>query len=117
TPGELRLVAQSAAGRPAGATLAAGEAFGISTGAVVPDGADAVVPVERTAPHGDTVLVAAVSSGENVRPRGGDLRAGGGGAGARVGRRPCRRGHRRRRVRAAAERRCARHRDGAPPAR
>jgi molybdopterin molybdotransferase len=76
TPGELRLVAQSAAGKPAGSALAAGEAFGISTGAVVPDGADSVVPVERTSADGDTVTVEAVGPGENVRPRGGDIRAG-----------------------------------------
>src|SRR5690242_5993919 len=76
TPGELRLVAQSAAGKPAGSALGAGEAFGISTGAVVPEGADAVVPVERTSADGDAVMAGAVGPGENVRPRGGDIRAG-----------------------------------------
>ena len=76
TPAELRLAGQSAAGRPAGATLAAGEAFAISTGAVVPDGADAVVPVEVTSTRDGLVTVAAVDRGENVRPRAGDIRAG-----------------------------------------
>ena len=76
TPGELRVAAQSAAGRPAAAALAAGEAFGISTGAVVPEGADAVVPVEVTERRGDAVRVDAVGPGDNVRPRGGDIRAG-----------------------------------------
>ena len=76
TPGVLRVAAQSAAGRPAAAALAAGEAFGISTGAVVPEGADAVVPVEVTESHGDSVRVEAVAVGDNVRPRGGDIRAG-----------------------------------------
>jgi molybdopterin molybdotransferase len=76
TPGELRVAAQSAAGRPAAAALAAGEAFGISTGAVVPEGADAVVPVEVTESRGDSVRVDAVAVGDNVRPRGGDIRAG-----------------------------------------
>src|SRR4051794_12603342 len=73
TPGVLRVVGHSAAGRPADVALRAGEAIEISTGAVVPDGADAVVPVERTTPG---VTVEAVGPGENVRPRGGDVRAG-----------------------------------------
>ena len=42
TPGRVRVIGQSAAGRPFDGTLAAGEAVGISTGAVVPEGAGAV---------------------------------------------------------------------------
>ena len=76
TPGELRVTAHSAAGLPAGVSLGSGEAFGISTGAVVPGNADAVVPVELTELHGDTVTVEAVAPGDNVRPRGGDIRSG-----------------------------------------
>src|SRR4051795_9501293 len=45
--GELPVVGESRAGRPAERPLAAGEAFRISTGATIPAGADAVVPVER----------------------------------------------------------------------
>jgi molybdopterin molybdotransferase len=70
TPGELRVVGESAAGSPADRALGAGEAIAISTGAVVPEGADAVVPVEQTT--GD-VVVERVEPGENVRPRGGDI--------------------------------------------
>jgi molybdopterin molybdotransferase len=73
TPGRLTVVGHSAAGKPETRALGAGEAIVISTGAVVPDGADAVVPVERTS--GD-VEVEGVGSGENVRPRAGDARAG-----------------------------------------
>jgi molybdopterin molybdotransferase len=73
TPGRLTVVGQSAAGSPAERELGAGEAIVISTGAVVPAGADAVVPVERTT--GD-VEVERVALGDNVRPRGGDVRAG-----------------------------------------
>ena len=73
TPGQLTLVGRSAAGHPELRAVAAGEAVEISTGAVVPDGADAVVPVERTS--GD-VVVEEVEPGDNVRPRGGDVRAG-----------------------------------------
>lgn len=76
TPGRLIVVGHSAAGRPEARALGAGEAIAISTGAVVPAGADAVVPVERTTRSEDVAEVAAVASGENRRPRGGDVRAG-----------------------------------------
>jgi molybdopterin molybdotransferase len=76
TPGALAVVGQSAAGHPADLTLGAGQAIAISTGAVVPDGADAVVPVERTQGGGSAIEVEHVASGENVRPRGGDIAAG-----------------------------------------
>lgn len=73
TPGSLRVVGQSAAGSPFGGEIGPGEAVTISTGAVVPADADAVVPVERTAGE---VTVEGVKPGENVRPAGGDIRAG-----------------------------------------
>ena len=76
TPGALRVVGQSAAGHPASVVLAHGQAVAISTGAVVPDGADAVVPVERTRGDGGAIDVERVEPGENVRPRGGDVAAG-----------------------------------------
>jgi len=77
TPGTLPVVARIAAGRPAPRGLAPGEAMGIATGGVVPDGADAVVPIEQVTDRGDTVVVpAAVPPGDNVRPRGGDVVAG-----------------------------------------
>jgi molybdopterin molybdotransferase len=76
TPGRLRLVAASAAGKPSTGVVSSGEAAPISTGAVIPGGADAVVPVERTVPAGDAVDVEAVAAGANVRPKGGDVRAG-----------------------------------------
>jgi molybdopterin molybdotransferase len=76
TPGRLRLVGRSAAGRPYDGALGAGEAVEISTGAVVPDGADAVVPVEQSARDGDAVELEGVAPGAHVRPRGGDAHAG-----------------------------------------
>ena len=76
TPGELAVAGQSAAGLPAGAPLARGAAAVISTGAVVPDDADAVVPIERTSLEGSTVTVEGVAAGAHVRPRGGDAHAG-----------------------------------------
>ena len=46
TPGRLPVVARIAAGVPAPRALEAGEAMGIATGGVVPEGADAVIPIE-----------------------------------------------------------------------
>jgi len=76
-PGRLPIVARVAAGRPAGRPLGPGEAMEISTGGVVPDGADAVVPVEYVVQNDNEVeLVERVDVGANLRPRGGDVRAG-----------------------------------------
>lgn len=87
-PARLRLVGESSAGHPAGRALGTGEAIGISTGAVVPAGADAVVRVEDTSRDGEDVLVAAaVAPGNNIRRAGEDVRAGAKvlSAGTRVG--------------------------------
>lgn len=76
TPGRLRVVARVAAGRPSPHALAPGEAAEIATGAVVPAGADAVVPIENTSDEGGSVDVpGAVAQGSHIRPRGGDTRA------------------------------------------
>ena len=49
----------------------------IATGGVVPEGADSVVPIEDVEEGDDTVTIpGAVGNGDNVRDRGGDLRAG-----------------------------------------
>jgi molybdopterin molybdotransferase len=77
TPGRLRITGRVAAGRPAAVPLGPGEAMGISTGGVVPDGADSVVPIEVVDEDGDTVGIRDnVAFGDNVRERGGDLRRG-----------------------------------------
>ncbi len=78
TPGELPVVARIAAGIPAGRGLSAGEAMGIATGGLVPDGADAVIPIEYVVEHdnGRVEVRERVDPGANIRPRGGDLRAG-----------------------------------------
>jgi molybdopterin molybdotransferase len=77
TPGSLPIVARVAAGRPAPRALAPGEAMAIATGGVVPDGADSVVPIELVEEREELVVVPGnVSHGDNVRHRGGDLRAG-----------------------------------------
>ena len=74
-PGGCRSSARIAAGHPAPRPLAPGEAMGIATGGVVPEGADAVVPIEMLS-RLTQVEVPAVEPGAHVRPRGGDLRRG-----------------------------------------
>jgi len=73
TPARLVVTARIAAGSPAPRALGAGEAMGISTGGVVPVGADAVVPIEVVKDDGDAVEVPFAEPGAHVRPRGGDL--------------------------------------------
>ncbi|HVA30437.1 MAG TPA: gephyrin-like molybdotransferase Glp [Gaiellaceae bacterium] len=76
-PGTLPVVAHIAAGRPAPRPLAAGEAMAISTGGVVPDGADAVIPLEYVVQHDNAIEVGeGLEPGAHVRPRGGDTAAG-----------------------------------------
>jgi molybdopterin molybdotransferase len=77
TPGTLPVPLRIAAGAPAGRALASGEAMGIATGGVVPEGADAVIPFEYVVDHDNTIEVQeSVAPGANVRPAGGDLRQG-----------------------------------------
>jgi molybdopterin molybdotransferase len=88
TPGELPIAARIAAGLPSTVPLAPGAAAAIATGAAVPDGADAVVPIERVVERdGHVQIRERVYSAAHVRPRGGDVRVGDVvvGAGARVG--------------------------------
>ena len=76
-PGRLPIVGHVAAGRPAERSLAASEAMEISTGGVVPEGADAVIPIEYVVHRDNTIETeSGLAVGENVRPRGGDTRTG-----------------------------------------
>ncbi|RZH68381.1 molybdopterin biosynthesis protein [Natrinema altunense] len=78
-PARLAVVGEVHAGAEPDVTLEAGQAAEISTGAVMPDGADAMVPVERTDTDGggDEVLVrTAVAPGDNVMFAGADVAAG-----------------------------------------
>lgn len=76
TPGTLPIVFRIAAGRPSPRVLERGEAMEISTGGVVPVGADAVVPLEQAVADAGRVRIEAAAAGAHVRPRGGDLRRG-----------------------------------------
>jgi molybdopterin molybdotransferase len=76
-PTRLPIVARIAAGSPADSALAPGEAMAISTGGAVPEGADAVVPLELVEEGDDAIDVPAlVAQGANVRERAGDVSAG-----------------------------------------
>jgi molybdopterin molybdotransferase len=76
-PGTLPVVARIPAGLPAERPLAAGEAMAIATGGAVPQGADAVAPIEIVVENDNSIeLASAIEAGANVRPRGGDVRAG-----------------------------------------
>jgi molybdopterin molybdotransferase len=78
TPGRLPVVERIAAGSPAARPLNAGEAMGIATGGMVPDGADAVIQHERVVQEDNKIEVPeAVVSGANVRLVGRDVAAGG----------------------------------------
>jgi molybdopterin molybdotransferase len=77
TPGELPVVFRIAAGAPAAAVLEAGQAMGIATGGLVPDGADAVIQHERVVDQDNTIQIGEpVAKGANVRETGRDVSAG-----------------------------------------
>lgn len=78
---ELRVIGRIKAGAGFAGRVAAGDAVAIMTGAAVPQGADAVVMVEYTAPATGTgndvvEIQRGVAAGENVVPAGAEARAG-----------------------------------------
>ena len=76
-PATLPVSFRIAAGLPAPMPLGPGEAMAIATGGVVPDGADAVVPVEAVVEHDNAVEISERPDvGAHIRPRGGDVRRG-----------------------------------------
>lgn len=76
-PAELDVLGEIAAGATADVALRDGGAVRIMTGAPLPSGADAVVPVEITTEAGGRVHVhRAVEAGEHVRRAGEDVAAG-----------------------------------------
>ena len=71
----LRIVGESAAGRPYTGTVGPGEAARIFTGAAVPNGADHVVIQENARRDGDRVVIETAGGASHIRLRGGDLAA------------------------------------------
>ena len=85
SPRSLRVIADIPAGTSPTVSLTQGEAARIMTGAQMPAGADAVIPVEDTdfsdrstgtKPPKDVQIFKAIHAGDNVRTRGMDLHTG-----------------------------------------
>ena len=75
-PSQLDVIGEIAMGQAAGA-IRSGQCFRISTGGMLPQGADAAVMVEHTdETQGLCLVYKAVSPGENITVRGADVRAG-----------------------------------------
>jgi molybdopterin molybdotransferase len=76
-PRRLRISSNLAAGYVSETPVEPGNAIRIMTGAPVPDGSEAVIPVELTEREGDDVLVLAeVATRRNIREAGEDVQAG-----------------------------------------
>src|SRR5512143_1806371 len=74
---ELKVVGRALIGQRPDATVGAGEAVKIATGAPIPAGADAVIPIENAEDREDRVLLfEPAQSGRHVRPRGEDVQEG-----------------------------------------
>ncbi len=83
SPTRLKVVGEAAAGRVADVVVTAGNAVRILTGAPLPQGADAVVPVESTDARpgvaelpSDVAIHSAADPGAHIRRAGTDLREG-----------------------------------------
>lgn len=76
-PVQLRIIETIAAGYAPKLVVGSGEASRIMTGAPIPEGADAVVMVEKTSVKGDAVTIeAVVQAGNHIRPAGDDVTSG-----------------------------------------
>lgn len=77
-PIDLTIVDDVAAGGLPSVALTRGTAARIMTGAPIPDGADAIVPVEATedTQTGSVRILEEAAAGDHIRPAGGNIRAG-----------------------------------------
>ncbi|MEN8235227.1 MAG: gephyrin-like molybdotransferase Glp [Actinomycetota bacterium] len=78
TPVELSVIDDVPAGCVPSVAVAKGTVVRIMTGAQIPDGADAIVPVEATEPVGDDSvrILEGASVADHIRPAGGSVREG-----------------------------------------
>ena len=77
SPVKLAVVETVGAGQMPSRRVGAGQAVRTMTGAPIAEGADAIIPVERTRGSGDLVeFLATADKGAFIRPRGEDLRLG-----------------------------------------
>jgi molybdopterin molybdotransferase len=76
-PGILRIVGEAAAGRVPRVGVSVGTAVRIMTGSALPDGTEAIVPLEEVEEHGEALAVpSATVRGRHLRPAGDDVRRG-----------------------------------------
>jgi molybdopterin molybdotransferase len=76
-PAVVTVVGESRAGVPHRGAVGPGQTVRISTGAMMPDGADSVIPVEDTRVDGDSVSILSVSeAGRHVRVEGEEFEKG-----------------------------------------
>ncbi len=75
-PASLRLIGESAAGKPFDGTVKPGETVRIFTGSVMPQGADQVVPQENVIRDGGQITINSPPKSKFVRRQGLDFRAG-----------------------------------------
>ncbi len=76
-PVRLKLVGESAAGHPFSGSVKPGETARIFTGAIVPDGADAILIQENATVEGTTILAdERITNGQFIRKRGLDFSKG-----------------------------------------
>jgi molybdopterin molybdotransferase len=73
---QLRVVGEARAGHPAEAAVRPGEAIRISTGAAIPEGCDAVVPVERVEELDGAIRTPSTEPGRHIRRAGEDVASG-----------------------------------------
>ncbi|MBN8605467.1 MAG: molybdopterin molybdotransferase MoeA [Caulobacterales bacterium] len=76
TPGVLRMIGETSAGRALDRTLGLGECARIFTGAPLPEGADSVLIQEDAIRAGDSVTSPAIRAGRHVRAAGVDFEIG-----------------------------------------
>jgi molybdopterin molybdotransferase len=76
TPASLKLIGESSAGHGFAGRLAPDSTIRISTGAAVPEGADAVVIQENVSRVGNMVDVPRAEKGQHIRPQAMDFTAG-----------------------------------------
>jgi molybdopterin molybdotransferase len=75
-PASLRLIGESAAGRPFDGTMKQGETVRIFTGSVMPQGAEQVVPQENVVRDGEQITIHSPPKSKFVRRQGLDFKAG-----------------------------------------
>lgn len=76
-PIKLKVIDAIGAGKVSNVKIRNGEAVKIATGAPIPEGADAVIMEEYTYKNGDEIeILKPTSPGENIAPKGEDIKAG-----------------------------------------